>query len=324
MEEVRMMGKRLQRGLICLTLVATMTTTAIAQEEAAAQPEAPATSAPAASATTTATDTAATSTDTDSDTDSEGAKSVPNSEQTRESFERVLRRYPPQVGKVLKLDPALFSNASYLANYPALAEFVAQHPEVTHTPAFFLENIWIPNDRSPQTPSQRAWEQTLEVMSILTVMLVVVGTLAWLIRTLVEHRRWSRLSRTQVEVHGKLMDRLTSNEELMAYMQTAAGKRFLESAPIPLDSTPRAVSAPIGRILWSVQVGLILAMVGFGLQFVAAAMDKEVSQPPQAMGVLAVFIGLGFLLSALVSFLLSKRLGLLNPGAAADASSPAE
>jgi hypothetical protein len=317
-----MMGKRLQRGLICLTFVTMMATSAIAQENAATDPEAPATSSATTSATgtTSVTETTATSTDADAE---EGA-SDPNSEQTREAFQRVLQRYPPQVGKVLKLDPALFSNASYLANYPLLAEFIAQHPEVAHTPAFFLENVWIPNDLAPPTASQRAWEQTMEGLSILTIMLVVVGTLAWLIRTLVEHRRWSRLSRTQVEVHGKLMDRLTSNEELMAYMQTVAGKRFLESAPIPLDSSPRAVSAPIGRILWSVQVGLILAMVGFGLQFVAHTIDKDVSQPPQAMGVLAVFIGLGFLLSALVSFLLSKRLGLLTAGSAADAPSPAE
>jgi hypothetical protein len=310
MEEARMTGKRLQRGLISLMFVATIATTAIAQEEAAAEPQAPA---PAATATTTATETA-----------TEEPSGYSNSEETRRAFTQVLGQYPPQVSKVLKLDPALFANASYLANYPALAEFIARHPEVAHTPAFFLENVWIPNDVAPLTASQLAWQQTLEVLSILTVMLVVVGTLVWLIRTLVEHRRWNRLSRTQVEVHGKLMDRLTSNEELMAYMQTAAGKRFLESAPIPLDSSPRTVSAPIGRILWSVQVGLVLAMVGFGLQFVAHTIDKDVSQPPQAMGVLAVFIGLGFILSALVSFLLSKRLGLLTPGAAADASSPAE
>ena len=309
-----MIGKRLQRGLISLMFVATIATTAIAQEEAA-EPEAPA---PAATAATTTATTTATETAT------EEPSGDSNSEETRRAFMQVLGKYPPQVSKVLKLDPALFANASYLANYPALAEFTAKHPEVAHTPAFFLESVWIPNDLAPRTASQLAWEQTLEVMSILTIMLVVIGTLAWLIRTLVEHRRWSRLSRTQVEVHGKLMDRLTSNEELMGYMQTTAGKRFLESAPIPLDSSPRAVSAPIGRILWSVQVGLVLAMIGFGLQFVAATIDKEVSQPPQAMGVLAVFIGLGFLLSALVSFFLSKRLGLLTPGAAADAPSPAE
>src|SRR5687767_12200279 len=62
-----------------------------------------------------------------------------DSNETRESLQVVLSKYPPQVSKVLKLDPTLFSNQAYLANYPALATFVAQHPEVAHTPAFYLE-----------------------------------------------------------------------------------------------------------------------------------------------------------------------------------------
>lgn len=241
-----------------------------------------------------------------------------NSEETRQAFLEVLGKYPPQVSRVLKLDPTLFSNASYLANYPALAEFVARHPEVTHTPAYFLENVWAPSDLRPATASERMWEQTMEGIFIFGMIFLVTGTIVWLIRTLIEHRRWSRLSRTQLEVHGKLMDRLNSNEDLLAYMQTPAGKRFLESTPIPLDANPRTVSAPIGRILWSVQVGLIMAMAGFGLQFVSGSIDKNASQPLLAMGVLAVAVGVGFLLSALVSFLLSKRLGLLAEGTPAE------
>ena len=280
--------------LISLMFVAAMARAAFAQEE------------PAATETTTSAASA-----------EAAAPAAPaafdNSEETRRAFLQVLGKYPPQVAKVLKLDPSLFSNTTYLATYPALAEFVARHPEVRSTPAFFLEHIWIPGDPHPMTASERIWSDTMEGIAIFMSMLLVTGTLVWLIRTLVEHRRWSRLSRTQVEVHGKLMDRLTSNEDLLAYMQTPAGKRFLESAPIPVDAapTPRAVNAPVSRILWSVQVGLIMAMGGFGLQFVSRSIDKHAAEPFLAMGTLAVAIGFGFLLSALVSFLLSKRLGLI-------------
>ncbi|HEU4887336.1 MAG TPA: hypothetical protein VFV49_05575 [Thermoanaerobaculia bacterium] len=287
--------------LIGLMLVAAMTTTAIAQEEAAAEPK---------QTTAAATSTAA-----------EERPVYENSLETRKAFLEALGKYPPQVSKVLKLDPALFSNASYLANYPELAEFAARHPEVAHTPAFFLESVWLPGDLPARTASERIWEQTMEGLATFAVMLLVVGTLAWLIRTLIEHRRWSRLSRTQVEVHGKLMDRLQSNEELIAYMQTPAGKRFLESAPIPLDASPRAVSAPIGRILWSMQVGLVLVMGGFGLQFVSRTVDRDASQPLLAMGILGTAIGFGFLLSAFVSFVMSKRLGLIGQP---EAPSPVE
>src|SRR5581483_2358591 len=49
-----------------------------------------------------------------------------DSRQTREDLTEILRRYPPQVPQVLKLDPTLFANNSYMANYPALATFVTQ------------------------------------------------------------------------------------------------------------------------------------------------------------------------------------------------------
>ena len=44
-----------------------------------------------------------------------------DSHETREALQTLLSKYPPQVGRVLKLDPALFSNQAYLANYPELA-----------------------------------------------------------------------------------------------------------------------------------------------------------------------------------------------------------
>lgn len=291
-----------QRIIACLFFVIAIVINAAAQEATtSAQP-----------AQTT---TAATTTSTFIEVDSN---------ETREALQVVLSKYPPQVSKVLKLDPALFSNPTYLANYPALATFVAQHPEVVHTPAFYLESIWIPNDPLPETASVRVWRDMMEGVWIFLIVSIVTGTFLWLIRTLIEHRRWSRITRTQAEVHGKLMDRFTSSEELLTYIQTPGGKRFLESAPIAMDAGPRAVSAPIGRILWSVQVGVVLAAGGFGLQYVSRNVEKSVGQPLLAMGVLAVAIGIGFLVSAFVSFILSKRLGLLGQAAPAEAPSLSE
>jgi len=253
----------------------------------------------------------------EADTTTAAPSMYSDSNETREALQVVLGKYPPQVGRVLKLDPTLFSNQTYLANYPGLATFVAQHPEVAHTPAFYLESIWVPNDFVPESATMRVWRETMEGVFIVMVTLLVAGSFVWLIRTLIEHRRWSRLTRTQAEVHNKLLDRFTGNEELLAYIQTPGGKRFLESAPIALDPGPRAVSAPVGRILWSVQVGVIVVAAGVGLRFISFNIDKTVSQPLSAMGILAAAIGAGFLISAFVSYILSKRLGLLA-GASAD------
>jgi uncharacterized membrane protein required for colicin V production len=90
-----------------------------------------------------------------------------------------------------------------------------------------------------------------------------VSLLVWVVRTVVDHRRWLRQSRVQVEVHTKLLDRLTSNDDLLAYAQTPAGSRFLESAPLELGA--QAPAAPLGRIIWSVQAGVVLIVLGIGV-----------------------------------------------------------
>lgn len=232
--------------------------------------------------------------------------------QTRQQFHELLQRHPPSVGRVLKLDPTLFGNAQYLANYPALSAFLTAHPEIAHTPTYYLESVYIPGDSRPTTASERIWSDAMEGIAIFVSMGMVVLVLTWLVRTLVEHRRWSRLSKVQAEVHNKLMDRFASNEDLINYIQSPAGKRFLESAPLQLDAgpLPRPTPAPASRILWSVQIGVVLFAAGVGLQFLSGYVDKEVSQPPFAMGVLAISLGLGFVLSAFLSFVLSRKLGL--------------
>jgi ABC-type multidrug transport system fused ATPase/permease subunit len=278
------------KKLITLLFAAAIATTAFAQ-------------APATATSTTSTVTSTVVMDSDS-------------QETRETFHTALQRYPTEVSRVLKLDPSLMTNQSYLANYPALASFLAQHPEIAHSPAFYLDNIYLGEDQRGENSSERVWRSTMEGLSIFAVIALVTGVLTWLVRTLLEHRRWSRVSKTQAEVHNKLMDRFTTNEDLLAYIQTPAGKRFLESTPIALDGAPRAVSAPVGRILWSVQVGLVLAAAGFGLQYVSRSIEKTVSQPLFAMGVLALSIGIGFVISAVVSYVLSRRLGLWETAAA--------
>jgi hypothetical protein len=235
-----------------------------------------------------------------------------NRDQTREELHSILERYPPEVGRVLMLDPTLLRNESWLATYPALAGFLTAHPEVAHSPGFFLEHFSLPGT-PPPTATERLWSAMMESFVMFTTITIFMLVAMWFARTIIEHRRWSRMSRMQAEVHTKLMDRLTGNEELLAYIQTPAGKKFLESAPIQLDSV-RSVSAPVGRILWSVQIGLVVAAAGIGLLVIAASVEKELVSALYSLGILAISIGGGFVLSAVVSFLLSKRFGLLENG----------
>lgn len=238
--------------------------------------------------------------------------------QTREAFESVLKRLPPEVGRVMRIDTSLLRNEAYLAPYPVLAAFLKQHPEIVQNPSYYLEHVqyefW--NPREPQdarAQTIRLWSEVMQGIAVFVVFSTITAALLWIIKTVVEYRRWYRTSKVQTEVHTKLMDRFTSNEDLMAYIQTPSGRRFLESAPVDFAAPRRAVGAPLSRILWSLQAGVVLAIGSFGLMFASTRVIEEISQPLFAIGVLVFALGIGFVVSAVASFLLSRRLGLLDP-----------
>src|SRR5262245_56659627 len=235
-------------------------------------------------------------------------------EQTRQDLERILERYPPAVGRVLKLDPSLMGNPAYLGPYPALATFIAQHQDVVHNPAYFLENVNSPNPyyNDPRWRQRQEMNGLLAGVAAFIAFLVTVGLVVWFVRMAVNTRRWNKLSRVQYEVHSKLLDRFTSNEDLLAYMQTPAGRRFLESAPIQLPDEPRSMAAPFSRILWSVQAGVVLLLTGIGLLYVGSTVIGEPAQLFQVLGVIALALGGGFIMSAVAAYFLSRKLGLLD------------
>ena len=238
-----------------------------------------------------------------------------NADQTRERLNELLQNYPPTVGRVLKLDPSLLSSPDYLAPYPALAGFLSQHPEVAHNPDFFLERVRI--DRfstdDPRTRARQDFYGMLGNFAAFCAFLVGTAVFVWIIRLIVLQRRWNRMSKVQFDTHAKLLDRFTSNEDLLAYVQTPAGRRFLEATPIPMqEDQPRAIGAPLSRILWSVQAGVVLAAAGVGLLYVSARFTDEPAQFFMVVGVVTIALGAGFMMSAVAAYMLSRRLGLME------------
>jgi hypothetical protein len=228
----------------------------------------------------------------------------------------VMRKYPPALARVLKTDPSLMQEPTYIARYPALAAFLAAHPDVIANPGFYFDHVYFPGEFEPQNAQAVAinvFREIVQTVSIIAVMAFVAVVLAWLVRTVINHRRWLRLSRVQDEVHNKLLDRFSGTGELMTYVQTTAGRRFLEAAPIDVEPTGRAVAAPISRMLWSMQAGVVLAVGGLGFQYASDSTMPEVAQGLWLIGVLSVAFGVGFLISGVLSYVISKRMGLLEP-----------
>jgi hypothetical protein len=241
-------------------------------------------------------------------------------EETRRQLERIMDAYSPALGQVLKLDPSLMSNGPYLAPYPELVLFLQGHPEVLRDPAYFLDFINIAPSQAQASPeaqtrweTMRMWRDFFFSITVFAGFAAAVLALGWLIRYIVGHRRWLRTVRLQSEVHGRLMERFTSNEELMAYIQSPAGRQFLQGLPAApeIAATP-AVAPPVNRILWSVQSGLVIGSAGAGLLVIREYLIEEIAEVLLVFGVLGVSLGIGFALAAGASYILSQRLGLFD------------
>lgn len=238
-----------------------------------------------------------------------------DADETRRQLEDVLRAYPSTLPRILRMDPTLLNSPEYLQPYPALGAFLTQHPEIKHNPAYFLANYNVGDYGmgGRVTPQDRAidmWRNAIEGFTIGTVVLLIASGLLWLIKTLIDQRRWSRLSKIQTDVHTKILDRFSSNEDLLAYIQTPAGRKFLESAPINVD-TPRSLAAPLGRILWSAQAGAVLTVLGAGISLVSRTTLEEVAGPLAALGAVIIALGIGFLVSAFLAYTLTRRFRLM-------------
>jgi hypothetical protein len=235
----------------------------------------------------------------------------PNAQWTRDRLWRLMQRYPPELRNVLSLDPTLLSNQSYLAPYPALASFLNEHPEVVRNSSFYFGPAFNP-EREGRSLVVAAWRSAIEDIEVLIGFIAAFVLIGWLIRNLMDYRRWIRQNKVQTEVHTRLLERLTGNDELLAYIQSPAGAKFLESSPITLDAGPRNVGAPLGRILWTIQAGVVLLAGGVGLLMVGARMTDDAAQAFHALGILGVALGAGFVISAIISFMISRHLGLVE------------
>ena len=266
-------------------------------------------------ATTTPTSTAATATapatttaqasagDNDDDRDPSRLDVETNRvEQIQSGLGRMVRRQPESVALALDADPTLLLNQEYMGRYPDLAAYVAANPEIRRNPHLYSRQIetYRPTPRSPL-------DDAIETLSIIMVFFLIAFALGWIVKTIIEHKRWNQLSKRQNEVHGRLLDRFATSEELLAYIKTPAGSKYLESAPIAVGIEPVKTS-PYARLLLSIQIGVVVVAASIGLMITGARFGGGSGQGLFGMGTIAFCIGGGFIASAFVSLFLARRL----------------
>jgi hypothetical protein len=129
---------------------------------------------------------------------------------------------------------------------------------------------------------------------------------AWLIFSTI--RRY-KIAKVQAEVQAKLLDKVGSGQELLAYAQSDAGKQLLESLKVERV-------APHARIVGALQAGIIFLLLGGALLMLRHQVSVADNQDAfTVLGTLSCALGVGFALSAAASYYLSKSFGLLNGAA---------
>jgi hypothetical protein len=133
----------------------------------------------------------------------------------------------------------------------------------------------------------------------------LVGWIVWVVSTNVRRRQ---AAEKIAALHSKLLDQCANSNELLRYLESEQGRRFLESATVETTN-------PATRILGAVQAGCVLGLLGLaGLLLRNGLHDPDVQETMLVFGSAALAIGVGFLLSAAVSYALSKSWGILRPG----------
>ncbi len=127
------------------------------------------------------------------------------------------------------------------------------------------------------------------------------GFVTWIIFSSIRRYKTAKL---QAGVQTKLLEKFGSGQELLAYVQSDVGKRFLESLAMEQRT-------PYGRILGAVQAGVILVLLGIALLFLRGRVSGA-EEGFLVSGTITLSLGVGFGLSAALSYFLSKSFGLLS------------
>jgi len=115
-----------------------------------------------------------------------------------------------------------------------------------------------------------------------------------------------KVARTQAEVHSKLIEKIGSTQDFLTFLETESGKKLVAS--IGIEQPNRN---PYNRILASVQAGVILVCVSIAFLIIGVNLP-DVAEGFKVVGSLGLALGIGFLISAGLSYRLSKNFGLFD------------
>lgn len=156
-------------------------------------------------------------------------------------------------------------------------------------------------------------DRMVENLSIGLILSVLAVASAWIIGVVATNIRRSRTAKHVAALHSRLLDRFSSNGELLAYLEGDAGRRFFES--LALDANEQMI-----RIVNSVQAGIVLFLLGASFLYLHAtqaqnllgAGDPWIRHAMLLAGLPIAVVGLGLLGSSYAAFRICRRWGTIR------------
>ena len=136
---------------------------------------------------------------------------------------------------------------------------------------------------------------------LIPIFFALIGFVVWTVFSTIRRYKTSKL---QADLQTKLLEKFGSGQELLAYVQSDAGKRFLESLTMEQKT-------PYGRILGAAQASVILVLLALAFLFLRGRVSGA-DEGFLVFGTIILSLGVGFGLSAVLSYFLSKSFGLLR------------
>ncbi len=118
-------------------------------------------------------------------------------------------------------------------------------------------------------------------------------------------RRRQLWAQAQADLQHRLLDKFSSPQEIGEFLQTEGGRRFMQGL-----TTGRRHAGK--SILLALQIGTVVSLLGIttlALGFMYP-MNRPGAHPAIVLGALVLALGVGFLISAGISYRLSKAWGL--------------
>ncbi len=138
--------------------------------------------------------------------------------------------------------------------------------------------------------------------AVVLVFLAALATAGWVMHVVADTNKRQRRMKAQAELHGRLLDKFSSAQEVIAFLETPSGAHFVDSFSSDREE-------PTSGVLRSTHRGIVLVVVAIGCLGLTRAYGWD-NNPLLVVGVILLCLGIGFLISAAVSHRLSRTLDL--------------